>query len=169
MKLIIINGPWGVGKSTLAVRLHADMPRSVHVEIDVLRKSISGYDNNPEENFRFAIRLASDIIERSLAEGRDVIVDKMLRVSDLIDDIRRAGEQHGADIFELILWASQETVLERGSQRGYATGVFSREKAIEAWEQSEKIMSERKDAVVIDTENKTPEEVYKIVKQKIAA
>ncbi len=169
MKLIIINGPWGVGKSTLAAQLHADMPRSVHVEIDVLRKSICGYDDSPEENFRFVIRLASDIIQRCLEEGRDVIVDKMLRANDLLDDIRQAGDRHGADVFELMLWASLETVLERGSRRGYSAGVFSREKAIEAWEQSEKIMGERKDAVVVDTENKTPEKVYEIIKQKIAA
>ncbi len=165
MRLIILNGPWGVGKSTLATRLHAAMPGAYHVELDVIRRGISGYDNAPEESFRFAIRIASDIIERCLSEGRDVIVDKMLRAHDLVDDIRVAGERHGAEVHEIILWASQETVLARGEQRGYSNGTFSREKAALAWEQMAAIVPERDHATVIDTENKTADEVYDAVRR----
>lgn len=160
MRLIIVNGPWGVGKSTLAARLHAEMPRAFHVELDAIRRSISGYDDDAEASFRFAIRIASDIIERCLVEGRDVIVDKMLRAHDLIDDIRAAGDRHGADVREVILWASKDAVLARGAQRGYSTGTFSREKAERAWEQMAAIVLERDRATVIDTENKTADEVY---------
>ena len=165
MRLIILNGPWGVGKSTLAARLHAAMPGAYHVELDAIRRGISGYDDAPEESFRFAIRIASDIIERCLEEGRDVIVDKMLRAHDLIDDIRVAGERHGADVDEIILWAGRETVLARGEQRGYSTGTFSREKAALAWDQMAAIVPERDHATIIDTENKTADEVYDHVRR----
>lgn len=159
MKLIILNGPWGVGKSTAARALHEQMPGAYHIELDQIRRSISGYDAHPEESFRFAIRIASDIIERCLAEGRDVILDKMLRVHDLLDDVRAAGDRHGAEVFEIILWASKETVLARGEERGYSSGVFSREKAAQSWEQMAAIVAERSKAIVIDTEGKGQKDV----------
>lgn len=164
MRLIILNGPWGVGKSTLALRLHAQMPGAFHVELDAIRRSISHYDDHAEESFRFAIRIASDIIARCLDEGRDVIVDKMLRAHDLIDDIRAAGERHGAEVHEIILWASKDVVLARGEQRGYSTGVFSREKAALAWDQMAAIVPERPHATVVHTENKTADDVFDAVR-----
>ena len=167
MRLIILNGPWGVGKSTLAARLHVEMPRAFHVELDAIRRGISDYDADAEANFRFSIRIASDIIERCLEEGRDVIVDKMLRVNDLLDDIRAAGNRHGATVHEIILWASKETVLARGAQRGYSTGTYSKEKAERAWEQMAVIVSERHDATIVDTENKTADEVYTVVRRLV--
>lgn len=153
MKLLILNGPWGVGKSTAAQGLHAAMPGSFHIELDAIRRSISHYDDNPEESFRFAIRIASDIVERCLEEGRDVILDKMLRAPDLLDDVRAAGDRHGAEVYEIILWAKKETVLARGEQRGYSVGVFSREKAELAWEQMAAIVPDRPQAIIIETDN----------------
>lgn len=167
MRLIILNGPWGVGKSTLAARLHAEMPGAFHVELDAIRRGISAYDADPEANFRFSIRIASDIIERCFEEGRDVIVDKMLRVHDLVNDIRAAGERHGATVHEIILWAGKDAVLARGTQRGYSTGVYSREKAAGAWDQMAAFVAERHDAVLVDTENKTADEVYTTVRRLV--
>lgn len=37
-KLIIMNGPCGIGKSTAAKHLHESMPLSYLVEIDVSKK-----------------------------------------------------------------------------------------------------------------------------------
>lgn len=168
MKLIILNGPWGVGKSTAARALHTQMPGAYHIELDQIRRSISGYDERPEESFRFAIRIASDIIERCLAEGRDVILDKMLRVHDLLDDIRAAGDRHGADVHEIILWAPKETVLARGEERGYSTGIFSREKAGQAWDQMHAIVPDRPHAVVLATQDMTRTDVLKAIMKAIA-
>lgn len=159
MRLIILNGPWGVGKSTVAKALHARMPRAFHVELDAIRRNISAYDDDAEANFRFAVHIAYDVIARCLADGRDVIVDKMLRAPELLDEIRAAGKRSGADVHEYVLWATKEVVLARGEGRGYSAGVFSREKAEEAWETMRMFLLERRDAVVIDTTNKNTKEV----------
>lgn len=159
MRLIILNGPWGVGKSTVAKALHARMPRAFHVELDAIRRNISAYDDDPEANFRFAVHIAHDVIARCLADGRDVIVDKMLRAPELLDEIREAGKRSGADVHEILLWATKEAVLARGEERGYSAGVFSREKAEEAWETMHAFLPERPHAVVIDTTGKDIKEV----------
>lgn len=167
MKLIILNGPWGVGKSTAGRALHAQMPGSFHVEVDAIRRSISGYDERPEESFRFAMRVVGDIIERCLAEGRDVIFDKMLRAHDLIDAVREAGERHGAAVHEIILWAEKATVLARGEERGYPGGVFSREKAEQAWDQMAAIVTERPKAVIIRTDDRDKDAVFAEIQKSL--
>lgn len=167
MKLIILNGPWGVGKSTAARAMHARMPGAFHVEVDAIRRSISGYDDNPEESFRFAMRVVNDVIERCLSEGRDVILDKMLRVHEIIDDIRAVGERHGAEVHEIILWARKETVLLRGEGRGYSVGVFSKEKAALAWEQMTAIIPDRPQAVIVQTDDLDHTQVLEVITQVI--
>lgn len=167
MKLIILNGPWGVGKSTAGRALHAGMPGAFHVEVDAIRRGISGYDDRPEESFRFAMRIVSDIIERCLSEGRDVIFDKMLRAHDLIDAVRAAGERHGAEVHEIILWADKDVVLERGEERGYPGGIFSREKAEQAWEQMAEIVPHRPRAKVIRTDGLSQHDVLKEIQKSL--
>lgn len=159
MKLLILNGPWGVGKSTAAKALHARMSRAFHVELDAIRRCMSAYDDDSETNFRFAVHIAHDIIARCLADGRDVIVDKMLRAPELIDEIGEAGRRSGAEIYEIILWAPKDVVLARGEQRGYSVGIFSREKAVEAWDMMHAILPQRPNAHIIDTTGKSAEDV----------
>ena len=115
MRLIILNGPWGVGEEYAGGAIACG--NAARVPCGAGRNSTGLATMTPMQRRTFAllIRIASDIIERCLEEGRDVIVDKMLRASDLLDDIRMAGNRHGATVHEVILWASKDTVLARGA------------------------------------------------------
>jgi deoxyadenosine/deoxycytidine kinase len=50
MKLIILNGPCGVGKSTVAQKLHEVIPLSFLLDIDAQRRFISKHREFKEES-----------------------------------------------------------------------------------------------------------------------
>lgn len=168
MKLIIINGPWGVGKSTAARLLHEGMPGSYHLELDVLRRSISGYERDRQKSFFFSLTLAKTIMAECFKDGRDVIVDKMFFAPEVIDGIVEWARSHGAEAYEILLWTDNRTLLSRGATRGYSSGVFSIEKAQRSWDLVERLIPQRPNAVRIDTTALSPEDVVKKIKEVIA-
>jgi len=166
MKLIIINGAPGVGKSTVAEKLHAELLLSFLIVIDTWWKQISNWRENRKESQRLVYKIALVSIDAYLEEGKDVIVDKAI-LNDIktLDELVRIGERHGAEVFELVLMASKEVVLERATQRGFnKQGLLTPEEAEKLWELSQDLKETRPNAVIIDTTSISPEEVYEKVR-----
>jgi predicted kinase len=169
MKLIILNGPSGVGKSTLAKRLHAELPLSLLIEIDTWRSFISGYREHRKESLELATRQALVAIEMHLCVGHDVIVDKaILDADEILDEMRDLGERVGASVHEFMLIADKEVVLNRAELRGYLPGgLLTPERAAERWELAKSLSERRAVAQVVDTTNLTAEEVYTRVSSEV--
>jgi len=168
MRLIILNGPTGVGKSTVAAQLHKEMPDSVLVNVDELRRTIPGYQENRKESLRSAYDLTREEIERGFDEGKDVIIDKTIGDSDVLDTFITIAHKHGADIHEFILFTSKAHLRERTDKRGYKPGGFlTPEKVEEHWEQANTLRIQRPNVMVVDTTNKTPEGVLAEIKKKL--
>ncbi len=166
MKLILLNGPWGVGKSTVARLLHETLSRSLYIELDAIRRAIQGYEDDREAGFCFAVKVTQRIIEECIADKRDAIVDKMFFVPSIIDEIVQRAKEHGAEVYEIVLWADLPTVLARGAMRGYSE-VFSEEKARHAWYALAPLITGRLQATVIDTTHLTPNEALVEVQRVI--
>lgn len=77
MKLIIINGPCGIGKSTLSARLHISMPLSFLLDIDEQRKFISHYKEKRQESGKMVYDISNAILKGCLENKYDIIIDKM--------------------------------------------------------------------------------------------
>jgi predicted kinase len=167
MKLIILNGPLGVGKSTLALKLNEQMPSSVLVDVDELRRAIPNYRENREESLRLVYKQTAQIIGEELAKGNDVIVDKAISYSDTIDTFIKVGKEQCADIYEFLLFADKETIRKRADERGYRPGgMLTPEKVDELWEKSDALRKERSQAIFIDARD--PELIYEKVQSFIA-
>lgn len=169
MKLIILNGACGAGKSTLAARLHTDVPMSLLVVVDEWRKLISEWREHRKESQVLGYKIAWASVDAYLADGHDVIVDKsILNDYETLKQLVRIGEAHGADVFEFIITASKEVVMERATERGFnPNGLLTLEGVEHLWELSQGLVKERPNAIVIDTSSLSPDEVYEKVKDVV--
>jgi predicted kinase len=165
MKLIILNGPPGVGKSTLAVRLNEELPFTTIIDIDELRRTtMPDYRERREESLQLAHELAASAIEANLRQGNNVIIDKAISYSDTIDSFIDIGSKYGAEIYEFMLFADKATVQRRAEGRGFKPGsMLTREKVTELWEKADTLREERSGAVLIDTTHLNSGEVLKAI------
>jgi predicted kinase len=166
MKLIIINGPCGVGKSTVARKLHETLPLSFLLDIDAQRRFISRHIEMAPESLSLVNAVALGITEACLREGRDVIVEKKIENTQFLDDLIALGKKHGAETYEFILWAPKEVVMKRAADRGYRPGgSFTPEKCERFWHQIDDLKDRRPEAKVIDAGRLDSDGVLEAVKK----
>ncbi len=166
-KLIILNGPPGVGKSTIAARLHIEIPNSIIVDVDELRRSIPNYKEHRKDSLLLSYEKAKEVIDEYLAKGQTVIVDKAISYSDTLDSFITVGKKYHAEIYKILLFANKDTVQRRADIRGYKPGsLLTRERVGEMWEQVN-TFKEESDSIVVDTSSLNLEEVYTKVKEVV--
>jgi predicted kinase len=164
MKLILINGSTGVGKSTVAQKVHQMYPLSFLLEMDDQRRYINGYREFSSESKRLSLMVSEAIADTYLSAGHNVIIDKFLTDVDVVEKFFAIGKKHNADVYEFILNAPKEVVVKRAEERGYKKGgLLTPEKVVLFWEEIQEHIKKRPQAVVIDTETLSQEEVYKYI------
>ena len=168
MKIIIINGPCGIGKSTIAVKLHEAIPLSFLLNIDDQRRLFSHYREKQEESREASLRISETIISTCLKMQHDVIIDKMLFKPQVIDSYYEIAKQNGAEVKEIILWASKEVVMKRANERGWIKdSLLTPEKCEFFWHQIDEIKDKRPNAVIIDTSNSSEDETYMKIRKEL--
>lgn len=165
MNLVIINGPCGVGKSTVASALHQMMPLSLLVDIDVIRRFISGYREHADESNQSSFLIVLAMIDAYIQTGHDVIVEKMMFDETRLDRMIALAKQRNAHVTEVILWASKDVVLKRASDRGYSDeSLLTPEKCERFWNEMNELKAKRPHVTIIDVENLSPDEVVQRVR-----
>lgn len=168
MKLILINGPTGIGKSTVAQKIHQACPLSFLVDIDALRRYISGYREHKDESRRLSLLVSESIVETYLKAGHDVIIDKVFTDPEAVDMFIELGKKYSADVHEFVLNASKELVVKRAEERGYReNSLLTPEKVVRFWEEIQEYIEKRPQAIVVDIETLNQEEVYKYITGKL--
>jgi broad-specificity NMP kinase len=164
MKLIIINGPTGIGKSTISKMIHNDLALSFLLAMDEQRRYISKYREYRIDSRDLVRNLSLGIIDTYLQTGHDVIIDAVIIDSILMGKIMAIGAKYNATILEFILNSDKNTLIERAKNRGYREGgLLTPKKVIEFWENIHFFIKERTDAIVIDTTNLKIEDTYKYI------
>lgn len=171
MKLIILNGPVGVGKTTLGKQLQEKLPLSFFFHFDEIRRHIGQYHDYPHESRNLAFELAFSCAEKCFEEGKDFIIDKIMynkvengTAKPTLDILYQIADKHKAEVFEFLLWADKVTVMNRLDQRGYKPhGLLTPEKAELFWEEMNKFKANRKQAIFVDTTQLSADEVFKKV------
>ncbi|MDO8593755.1 MAG: AAA family ATPase [bacterium] len=168
LKLILINGPAGVGKSTISARLHAELPNSSIVDIDDLRRKIPDYRERREESLRLSYENAETVVKNTLSSGRSVIIDKAIFDTSVLDTFIEIGKNYNAQIWEFLLFAEKETLIERAEGRGYRpNSLLTPERVVAMWNKADILRQERAGLICINTTQRDAEQVFQQIKQSV--
>jgi predicted kinase len=115
-RLILLNGPPAIGKSTLARRFVDDHPLALNLDIDVLRTWLGRWEQHDEAK-GIARTLALGLAQEHLVSGHDVVVPQLLARIDQIERFERAASSSGAEFVEIIILGPDEQAMDRFHQR----------------------------------------------------
>jgi predicted kinase len=101
--LIHLNGPPGVGKSTLAQRYVDEHPGALRLDIDTVASLIGGWREDFYGVLAAARNIAIAMAETHLRTGSDVVMPQLETSLDEADRFRLAADRAGADYVEVAL------------------------------------------------------------------
>ena len=126
--LLHLNGPSGVGKSTLARAHAAAHPGTLVCDIDDLRSWVSGWEDDFVGTGGAVRTSALALITAYLATGRDVVLAQLIVTPAQVDRFVAAAREAGAAYAGVVLDAAPDVVLHRLHHREETpvTAVISR-------------------------------------------
>ena len=111
--LLHLNGPSGVGKSTLARAYAAARPGTLVCDIDELRSWVAGWDLDFVGTGNAVRTSALALITAYLATGRDVVLPQLIVTPSEADRFVAAATQAGATYAGVVLDVAPEVLLDR--------------------------------------------------------
>jgi predicted kinase len=117
-RLIHLNGPPGIGKSTLAQLYVDDHPGVLNLDIDRLRPLIGGWRERFAETGAIVRPVALSMAGTYLRGGRDVVMPQYLGQVSEIERFEAVARDSGAAFCEVLLMDSRQRSVERFSRRG---------------------------------------------------
>ncbi len=157
-KLVLVNGPPGVGKSTVARRYADEHPMTLALEIDVIRAMIGSWLEAADRSGLAARRIALRAAVTHLEAGYDVIVPQLLTRREFVRELQGSAEKAGAEFQEVTLVDAKSAVLGRATRRVEPAGGFSARALVakqgssleDAYDRYMEELASRPEAVVID-------------------
>ncbi|MGI8523331.1 MAG: AAA family ATPase [Nocardioides sp.] len=117
-RLIHLDGPPGVGKSTLARRYGADHPGVLVCEIDLVRTMVARWEDDPVDAGERIRTAALALIGAYLADGGDVVLPQLMANPVQVARFAATAEAAGATYHRLVLTAPIDEVVRRFRGRG---------------------------------------------------
>lgn len=119
-RLIHLNGPPGIGKSTLARMYVEDHTGVLNLDIDQLRCLIGGWRDRFDETGRLVRPIALSMADTHLRAGHDVVMPQFLGRLGEIARFEGVAVRNGATFCEVMLMDDKDRSLERFTRRGDA-------------------------------------------------
>jgi predicted ABC-type ATPase len=121
-RLVHLNGPPGIGKSTIASAFADRHPGVLNLDIDRIAAMIGGYRDRFSDSFEAGRLLAAAMARVHLANGHDVIMPQMItnvNASELAD-FESAAAAAKAEYCQILLTADVEPSVDRCMGRAKA-------------------------------------------------
>ena len=122
VRLIHLNGPPGIGKSTIASAFADRHPGVLNLDIDRVAAMIGGWGDNFGDSFEAGRLLAAAMARVHLANGHDVIMPQMMTHVNAreLADFESAAAAAKAEYVQILLTANVEPSVERCMERAKA-------------------------------------------------
>ena len=117
-RLIHLNGPSGIGKSTVAKLYAAGHPGVLDLDADHVLGLIGGWQDDFWNALGSARRLAVAMAETHLASGHDVVMPQLATRPAEIERFEAACALVGSEYVEIVLLADRRTASARHGARG---------------------------------------------------
>jgi predicted kinase len=111
--LLHLNGPSGVGKSTLARAYAARHPGTLVCDIDELRSWVSGWEDDFVGTGEAVRQTALALLTAYLGTGRDVVLPQLIVTPAQAERFEAAAAAAGAAYVAAVLDVAPETLLSR--------------------------------------------------------
>lgn len=115
--LVHLNGPPGIGKSTLSA-LYADRhPGTLNLDIHLLHQLVSGWQDPAHHAHDILRPVALAMASTHLTGGRDVVLPQYLAKVGEIERFEHVANEQGAKFREIVLLDEKATAIARFDTR----------------------------------------------------
>ncbi len=113
----MLNGPPGVGKSTLAQRYLADHPGALNLDVDRLRRFLGRWRADPVGSASLVRTFGVTAARTHLIAGHDVVVPHYLGRVEHVQEWESLADDIGVEYREFVLLESKDRILARFAAR----------------------------------------------------
>ena len=179
-RLVVLNGPPGIGKSTLARRYADEHPLALRLDVDDVRRMLGCAAAHDRAAGDHARTLALAMARAHLAQGRDVVVPQFLAREPFLLALSDVAGATGAAFVEIVLMDSKPNALARFAARAgdadlaaHHAEAVARAGGPEAlanlYDALLALVASRPDAVVVETRAGGVDEAYRRVLDIVTA
>ncbi|WP_228787195.1 AAA family ATPase [Nocardia terpenica] len=116
-QLVHLNGPPGIGKSTIAEMYASRHPGTLRLDIDYLHRLVGGWQDRETQTHRLLRPVALAMATSHLRGGHDVLLPQCLATIHEINEFEEAARRANAKFREVVLLDSQQSAIERFERR----------------------------------------------------